>query len=1036
MASNAARPSINQPNNNNQARRGLQPASAAPRRTAATSTTGGHTSGGLFAHAGQRAQTSPRRTPRASLSVSSAAAAAPGTRRTVAAPLTPSLSNAQLKAHQLVRTPASRRRERIATSAAGRGGASAAVAGTASKSRWRASLAGVPGPEAAAKLAERHEVVRVTASDALEELLEVGLDAAGEENGSYAISEKTQSLVTVFQGSKSKYLSDAPFLETGAIAHVLPQEANDPNSRLNALVRICNLTTFMHLVLSAAPDPGTGVSTHDGLNKLRQAADAMLRHVKPPQDPINDATLKLLVDLKCQMYIAAASLARGQVDATPYFSAPLSSHLPHAASIAMTDRSASAKFASMQSHALNTITETGGDWVVLRTKWTWSATVTDTRNWVEGIVLNSGLGLGTPLANDLEQDAEREDSPVSEDRESPAGGDPFGTPTAAFTGGPSQQAAAIAAAADAPEAPTNEEDAESDFLVVEEVEQLEVVQVAEEIEEDADADEDEDDDSVSRRSANASGRNSAEGSDDQLAEEEASTRARGDESPASDDASLDDAAEAAQVESFLQLFTELRPEESLGDVSTGLGVAARHSPLPGAAADHVHQADAVESELEDEGPGTLEGELFQMLGEHGDDETMTANAIRDGLAAGAATTTAPAQGTLRFNAANQLYRDAAPKSKSAFFDNRQPGEKIQFDSQSIGGEDEQPVAGPSGANRRRRRRSASSEQRSPEQFRGREERLASPLPSRRVLENEDDDDDDAPRPAPAAVPLHDTQAFEADHYADEFGGGFDEAGGSDRSEIAVAHHANRARDGGASKARQRAAPGAKRRGTSAAKQPSAQVKRAAAFAGSLAAGAPASSRKATAARRSDSPTSDFDSLSSSDGDTSVDSRRQIRRPSTQKHREAPNRKRQRVDRFVLSSDDEPVERDRSQSKRQRRIDPPRAAGSGNIYFQDRNQPGARIDWTPEETRLLHQYLREYGCDWKRMMERSGPHGTEDQTFRNRTNVSLKDKAVNEKLWLLKHGHEVPGYFAGVHVPASKLPRVQPQLRAIETDESE
>lgn len=350
--------------------------------------------------------------------------------------------------------------------------------------------------------------------------------------------------------------------------------------------------------------------------------------------------------------------------------------------------------------------------------------------------------------------------------------------------------------------------------------------------------------------------------------------------------------------------------------------------------------------------------------------------------------------------------------KSAFFDNRQPGEKIQFDSQSIGGEDEQPVAGPSGADRRRRRRSASSEQRSPEQFRGREERLASPLPSRRVLENEDDDDDDAPRPAPAAVPLHDTQAFEADHYADEFGGGFDEAGGSDRSEIAVAHHANRARDGGASKARQRAAPGAKRRGTSAAKQPSAQVKRAAAFAGSLAAGAPASSRKATAARRSDSPTSDFDSLSSSDGDTSVDSRRQIRRPSTQKHREAPNRKRQRVDRFVLSSDDEPVERDRSQSKRQRRIDPPRAAGSGNIYFQDRNQPGARIDWTPEETRLLHQYLREYGCDWKRMMERSGPHGTEDQTFRNRTNVSLKDKAVNEKLWLLKHGHKVPGYFAG------------------------
>lgn len=350
--------------------------------------------------------------------------------------------------------------------------------------------------------------------------------------------------------------------------------------------------------------------------------------------------------------------------------------------------------------------------------------------------------------------------------------------------------------------------------------------------------------------------------------------------------------------------------------------------------------------------------------------------------------------------------------KSAFFDNRGQGEKIQFDSQSIGGDDEQPVAGPSGANRRRRRRSASSEQRSPEQFRGREERLASPLPSRRVLEDENEDDDDAPRLAAGALPQHDSQAFEADHYADEFGGGFDEAGESDRSEIAVAQHASRTRDGGASKARQRDAPGAKRNGTNAAKRPSKQVKRATALAESLAAGAPASSRNAAVARRSDSSSSAFDSLSSSDSDTSVDRRRQIRRAASQKHRAAPDRKRQRVDRSILSSDDEPVEHDRSQPKRQRRIDPPRAAGSGNLYFQDRNQTGGRIDWTPEETRLLHKYLRDFGCNWKRMMQRSGPHGTEDQIFRHRTNVSLKDKAVNEKLRLLRHGLEVPGYFAG------------------------
>lgn len=350
-------------------------------------------------------------------------------------------------------------------------------------------------------------------------------------------------------------------------------------------------------------------------------------------------------------------------------------------------------------------------------------------------------------------------------------------------------------------------------------------------------------------------------------------------------------------------------------------------------------------------------------------------------------------------------------SKSAFFDNRLPGEKIQFDSESIGAEDEQPVAGPSGTSLKRRRRSAGSEQRSPEQFRGREERLASPLPSRRVLEDEDEDDD-APRPAPAAVPQHDSQAFDAHHYADEFGGGFDEALESDRSEIAVAQHASRTRDGRASKARQRDAPGAKRHEKNAAKRPSAQVKRAAALAGSFAAGASASSRKTTANPLSDSSSSDFDSVSSSDSDTSVIGRRQICRPSSHKHQAASNRKRQRVDRSILSSDDEPGDRERSQPKRQRRIDPPRASGSGNLYFQDRNQSSGRLKWTDEETRLLHKYLRTFGCDWKRMMQLSGPNGTKNQVFRHRTNVGLKDKAVNERLALEREGLEVPDYFVG------------------------
>lgn len=107
------------------------------------------------------------------------------------------------------------------------------MAGTASKSRWRASLAGVTGPEAAAKLAERQEVVRVTASDALEELLEVGLDAAGDENGSYTISDKTQSLVTVFQGASCQCPGPRESFLTSVVG-LQAQRANTCPTRLSS----------------------------------------------------------------------------------------------------------------------------------------------------------------------------------------------------------------------------------------------------------------------------------------------------------------------------------------------------------------------------------------------------------------------------------------------------------------------------------------------------------------------------------------------------------------------------------------------------------------------------------------------------------------------------------------------------------------------------------------------------------------------------------------------------------------------------------
>lgn len=207
-----------------------------------------------------------------------------------------------------------------------------------------------------------------------------------------------------------------------------------------------NLTTFLNLVLTAGPDTESGVSSRAAVSQLKQAADALLRHVKPPQDAVSDAALKLLVDLKCQVrllpsqlrsatgvqgthhsqtFIAAASTSRTAVDPVPYFSAPLSSHLPHAASIAMTDRAASVKFSTMQATALSTIQSTEGDWLVLRTKWTWEATAREARDWVESVVIESGLG-ASAVAQQEEEGALAETRSLSAGQPSSTGGSPPG----------------------------------------------------------------------------------------------------------------------------------------------------------------------------------------------------------------------------------------------------------------------------------------------------------------------------------------------------------------------------------------------------------------------------------------------------------------------------------------------------------------------------------------------------------------------------------------------------------------------------------
>lgn len=98
-------------------------------------------------------------------------------------------------------------------------------------------------------------------------------------------------------------------------------------------------------------------------------------------------------------------------------------------------------------------------------------------------------------------------------------------------------------------------------------------------------------------------------------------------------------------------------------------------------------------------------------------------------------------------------------------------------------------------------------------------------------------------------------------------------------------------------------------------------------------------------------------------------------------------------------------------KRKRAEDPraitTRAEGEGNYYCQGRNGPGARMAWTSEEERLLLKLIDKYGTEWGKMIKLHGEKGSKSTILKNRTNMSLKDKAVNIKKKLILSGQPIP-----------------------------
>ncbi|GAA5840575.1 hypothetical protein JCM11251_007617 [Rhodosporidiobolus azoricus] len=350
----------------------------------------------------------PRSVPRASLAAARGSSALPtfntppppssarhSTRR---GPATPATASAAIRHAQLITTPATTRARRSAAATTGRQRAAG----------WRMSLQR-QDTEAEEKLLKRQRIVREVAEDALEGLLRVGYDAeTGEPTGKWVLDEETQGLYEAFEGVKTQYLSKEQFLDAASLAANHPHALSSPNSPLNQTIRLCNTVTFLYLLFSSAPDPTSGVASRTASQQLRSASLALLKHVKPEGESVDDPLLRLLIELQCQVFLTAASTSRTPLNPSSFFSDSLTTLLPPSSSRYLTDRSAVLKLQSLQSSAIETVNQTGGDWKVLRTRWSWEKAVRDVRDWVEREVVRRDGGLGVEVEEEDEEEAKIE----------------------------------------------------------------------------------------------------------------------------------------------------------------------------------------------------------------------------------------------------------------------------------------------------------------------------------------------------------------------------------------------------------------------------------------------------------------------------------------------------------------------------------------------------------------------------------------------------------------------------------------------------
>ncbi|KAI5477691.1 hypothetical protein MNV49_005974 [Pseudohyphozyma bogoriensis] len=227
-------------------------------------------------------------------------------------------------------------------------------------------------------------VVEGVCRPALDAMLRVGTE--GEDGRVVEWDRTLQRLFSTFKVVKNTFLDEQDFLPVTA--------------QSTPVITLSNLATFLWSVLSSSPND-SGLFPEEAAGRLFAAARALVPHLLALRGTPDDSTLKIVLALQQQAYLADLSIADaiGSVDRPdpePFFQ-PLESLPPKSA--------AARRFNKYCENAVAVVEKTGRDYQVLMNTWRWEETQKNCREFVRSLKLE----LDAPPEFESEADSQAED---------------------------------------------------------------------------------------------------------------------------------------------------------------------------------------------------------------------------------------------------------------------------------------------------------------------------------------------------------------------------------------------------------------------------------------------------------------------------------------------------------------------------------------------------------------------------------------------------------------------------------------------------